>query len=307
MASFIPGFAFIMFGYDVHQKQVLAEQRNEIAGHSILVKRADYNNLPYKMYKRVRNHMNPIEVYHLLLQSEDEASPKNILNALKEDYVCEILVRLSLLDLCNVSKTCVRLNGIAKTVFERKYKNKTIALKDLKRNGETMTMMQVQYFLNNFGSSITSISLCENIEDGVLSDVVGLLDKQCKNITSLTLDGELMEHFVIDNDMEMFGRLKELCICPGFIPFNRLLLACSQLEKLYISTDNNFVLDLIGVSLPNLIELHLCLFNCSGIEKFLMRHPRIITQIIASINFCLTFVKSNFTLFRTTKLHNSVG
>lgn len=278
MPSFIPGFAFIVFRYYDKVVKVLAEPRIEIEGHNILAKRADHRNLPYKMYEHVRQYatdppMTPFEVDQLLLQPEDEASPQNIVNVLNEDCVCKILVRLSLLDLCNIAKTCKQLNAIAKTVFERKYKKKTIDLSDLKQNGETM--VHIRYYLNNFGSSVTSIDLYEKIEDGANSDVVELLDNQCKNLESLSLDGCLMEHFVIDNYMVMFGRLKKLCVRPGLLPLNRLLAACSQLERLNVYLDINS--DLKDVSLPNLVALTVQAFNCWCLEEFLMRHPHIET------------------------------
>lgn len=79
IASFMPGFAFIVFTFYDHVMQVLAEHRIEIEGQSILVKRADHSNLPHKMYKELREYANfqitPTEVDQLLLQPEDEASP----------------------------------------------------------------------------------------------------------------------------------------------------------------------------------------------------------------------------------------
>lgn len=212
------------------------------------------------------------------------------MNFLNEDCVCNILARLTLLDLCSIAKTCKRLNGIAKRVFERKFKKETINLSKLKRNGETM--MHIRDLLNNFSSSITSINLCSKIEDGEFNDVVGLLNQQCKNIESLTLNGESIEHFVIDNYIEMFGRLTELNIwfCTGFFPLNRLLAACYRLEKLFVNSEADLNLDLKRVSMPNLVELNLqfCCSDVSVIEEFLMRHPHIET-----FEFVMKFPPSN--------------
>lgn len=274
MASFIPGFAFIIVdvwdGYHNQVKKVLAENRIEIEGHSIAIKRADTSNLPYEMYKNIpRNRQTSVEVN----QTQPEASSNTLLKDGNEDCICKILQLLSLADLCSVSKTCVRLNGISKIVFERKYKTKSIVWSDLKRNGETMT--QIRYFLNNFGSSVTSINLREEIKDGTYSHVLGVLDQQCKKITTLVLDGKLMKNVVIDNYIEMFGRLKTLYIRLGSLPLSRLLAACPQLEKLVISSDDDVDLDLKIVTLPNLVEFKLRLFNCCGVEKFLKRHHSI--------------------------------
>lgn len=271
MASFIPGYAFIMFVYEDDYEQVLASQNIEIEGVTIPAKRADYSNLPYKMYERLQeafpmNH----QVNRVLLQPEDEASPKNIVLLLNEDCLHEIFVRVSLVDLYCVAKTCRRFNEIAKTVFDRKYK--TIELTGLPM------MIQIRDFLNNFGPSITSFNLYSyrDREEISFNEVVGLLDKNCKNIVSLRLHGELMENFVIENHIEMFGRLKKLYVCIGFLPLNRLLAACPQLESLTITSYKDpYNVALEGVSLPQLITLRLYITNCDGIEAFLMRHPLI--------------------------------
>lgn len=271
MASFIPGFAFIVCS----DNDVMRQRPFIIDGHRILATRADISNLPYQMYnswRYLQHHETSDGVNQLLLQPEsEETSPKNLLNALNEDCVCTILMRLTLVDLCSIAKTCRRLNKIARAVFERKYKNKTISLGELVQNGGTMTT--IRYFLNNFGSSIESISLLTNIEDVVYNDVVGLVAKECKDMTALVLNGKFMENFVIANHVDMFGRLKEFHFILGFVPLNQLLAVCPQLELLDVATDEDLDLDLKNVSLPNLIELNLYLRNCSGIEAFLRHHP----------------------------------
>lgn len=281
VASFIPGFAFIKFDWYINQyihDQILAVHHIEIEGNSIPVKRADYSSLPCIMYEHVQNSdpMTPKQVDQLLLQpDEDEASPKNIVRLLNDDCVREILVRLSLLDIYNVAKTCRRFNGIAKTVFEQKYKSKTFTLSDLKRDDEAITKERVRHFLNNFGSSVTSFSLCE--KNKVIShNVVRLLDKYCKNIESLYLAGCSMKNLAIDKHIDMFGKLKKLSVCPSKIPLIRLLAACAQLEKLTI--DDVIAFDMMvlkDISLPHLVALHVYSFNCCGMKQFLMRHPRI--------------------------------
>lgn len=78
------------------------------------------------MYEAIRKSMTapkaPIKIDKLLLHPEVE-EPKNILNALNDHCLCEILLRLSSLDLLSVGKTCKRLNEIAKNIFKPKYKN----------------------------------------------------------------------------------------------------------------------------------------------------------------------------------------
>lgn len=282
MVSFIPSYAFILFKYEDHYEQVLAADAFEIDGHTVLAKQADYNLIPYDMCRLVRRTppMTRPYVYRLLLQPEDEASPKNIVFALNEDCIHEIWTHLPLLDLYNVAKTCRRFNDIAKIVFHKKYRNKLINLSDLKRYNEKMTTMRMQQVLTNFGSSITSFGVFEKYEQLSNNDIVGLLDKYCKNIKLLSLRGESIENFVIDDQIELFGRLKKLSIkvSLGSFSLNRLLAACDQLESLTIFPGDkhvNFDFTNVSLTLPHLVELNLHSFNCYGLESFLRRHHHI--------------------------------
>lgn len=163
----------------------------------------------------------------MLFQPEVDESPKNILNALNEYCLREILVRLGLIDLCSVAKTCKSLHQIVEKVFESKYKNKCIDLCDLVQNGKTTL---VEYLLGNFGSSITSINLDDGL--GVQCDAVVQCDQHCKNIKSLCFYGHVMKNVTINNYSEMLGRLETLHIIGGFLGVNRLLKFCSQLKVL---------------------------------------------------------------------------
>lgn len=280
MVSYIPGFAFIEV-VDRHARKLLISDGIEIDGHSIPVKRADCNNLPDKMYECVRKEVTSATIIEVN-QSEAEASQKNFLQVLNEDCIGKLLKLIGLIDLCSVAKTCKQLNGMAKTVFEQKYKKKTIDLNVFKRKEE------IQYFLDNFGSTITSISLCKKIKDAAPNDVVELLEKQCKKVTSLTLRGESMDNRVIKNCTEMFGRLTALNVVPGSLPLNRLLAACPQLEKLMVYSVEDCDFNLKGVSLPKLAQLDLFLFKVGSAKEFLWRHPRIeifTFQLPGAINF----------------------
>lgn len=143
IATLIPGFAFILFDDDKVGVDMLSKHRIEIKNDDIELKRADYNNLPYEMYKVVRKSMTaprPIVINQLLLQPEVQESPKNILNSLNDHCLREIMVRLSFFDICNVSKTCETLNQIAEEVVASKYKEHAIPLRDDRiSNKKTMT------------------------------------------------------------------------------------------------------------------------------------------------------------------------
>lgn len=227
------------------------------------------------MYKHIRTlmaaPMTTPQIDQLLLQPEVEESPRNILNALNDHCLCKILVRLSLFDLCSIAKTCKRLNQIAKTVFESKYKNKSIRLHDVTAIGGE-TMANIAYFLSNFGSSITSIHLDDGLGEGDV--IVGLVDQHCKTIRSLRVDGELMGNVTENNyHTELFGRLETVNIVGGFLGVNQFLNACPQLKVLQAMMID--CLDFRRVSLPYLIELNLAFFKCAGMADFLIRHPHI--------------------------------
>lgn len=275
LASFIPGFAFILFTDHEVGIEMLAGHRLEIENHSIQAKQAEYNHLPSEMYQHIRKYMAapivPIKIDQLLLQPQVEQSPRNILNALNDHCLCEILLRLGLLDLCRVAKTCKRLNQIAKTVFESKYKNQDISLSDLKEEGETPT--HVENFLMNFGSSITSINLEIGRFDDVRHAIVGLVDQHCKNIKSFRFAGSLMADVNTDDHKEMFGRLETVIIIGGFLGVNQFLNACPQLKVVRAMMID--CLDLRRISLPRLVELDLKFFKCRGMGEFLIRHPHV--------------------------------
>lgn len=59
----------------------------------------------------------------MLKHAPDADSPKNILNALNDDWLITIFEQLNLHDLCDVANVCKRFNGIAMKVFETKYKD----------------------------------------------------------------------------------------------------------------------------------------------------------------------------------------
>lgn len=275
IASFIPdGFAFIRFIDDAVGMQVLAKyeaNRLEIDNRSVQIKRGDFNNLPYGMLECIRESietpMAPFEIDQLLLQPEIEKSPKNILNALNDHCLCEILGRLSLLDLLRVSKACKRLGQIATKVFELKYKNKRINLDDLVENGEAMT--NIEYLLKKFGSSISSIGINEDIGNG--NNIFGLIDKHCKNMKSLLIDGVWMRSVNVKNYSQLYGRLESLIVIGGFLGVNSVLHSCNQLKEFQAMMID--CLDLTHISLPCLVDLNLRFFKCRGMGEFLIRHP----------------------------------
>lgn len=249
-----------------------SNHRIEIENQSFEIKRCDYNHLPYDMLRFIRKSlttpMAPFQIDRLLLQPDVEKTPTDILN-IEDNCLCEILKRLSLLDLLTVSKTCKQLCQIAKTVFELKYKKKHIKLRDLKQNGEAMT--NIEHLLNNFGSSISSLGLDDGIGDG--NKIFGLIGQHCGNLKTLSVDGILMRKVNIGHHSQVYGRLETLGIVGGFLAVNEVLAACHQLKEL----DGMMIdcLDLTHVPLPSLVTLKLRFFKCAGMGEFLIRHPNI--------------------------------
>ncbi|KAG4073451.1 hypothetical protein HA402_000675 [Bradysia odoriphaga] len=275
--AFVPGFAFLRFIDDKVSMNILAEyepdQRIEIEDQIIQMKRGDYNHLPYEMLQCIRKSMTtpsaPFRIDQLLLQPDVEKTQTNILNALNDHCLCEILERLNLLDLLAVSKTCKKLCQIAKTVFALKYKKKLIHLNELIQNGEAMT--NFEYLLKNFGSSISSLGLNDGLGDG--DNIFRLIDQYCNNLKVLSLDGILMRKVTIENYGQVYGRLEKLDVVGGFLGVNRVLASCHQLQEFNAMMID--CLDLTHIVLPRLVILNLRFFKCEGMGEFLMRHPNI--------------------------------
>lgn len=264
IASFITGFGFIRFFDDEFGAELLTESEIEIESQIIQIKPADRNHVPYYMWKHIRSSTSPFYIRKLFFQLEFEASPGNILTALNDNCLCEILARLSFLDLLSVSKTCERLNGIAKKVFKAKHKH--IVLKGISENGATM-----EYLFKNFGSSIESIHL-KNYYFVIKFDIVGLIDKHCTNIKSLEFCAFLIDKFT--NFTTLLGRLEKLHLQQVSLVNNVWLNACSQLRVLDLLCVK--YVNLKHLSLPHLVEINIKYCGpVAGMEEFLIRHPHV--------------------------------
>lgn len=95
-----------------------------------------------------------------LWQPPEQDSSTHILNVLNDDCLREIFKKLHFSTLLSVINVCVRFNRVAKEEFSDKYKSKKIHIYDLAWNREP-TKSQINDFLSEFGSSISSVSLMD--------------------------------------------------------------------------------------------------------------------------------------------------
>lgn len=154
--------------------------------------------------------------YDALLQPPDEESPKNIHNALNDDCLREVFKKLHLLDLSSVADVCVRFNGIAKDIFHSKSKDEMFNLKNLNRHVDMRmrsvkpTLAQIDDFLRNFGSSITSIKEYSNDSDIVMP----LINKYCVKLEEIKMYGYSKNQTLVEL-FQLFARLKKLKVFCG--------------------------------------------------------------------------------------------
>ncbi|XP_031637709.1 uncharacterized protein LOC116350112 [Contarinia nasturtii] len=151
-----------------------------------------------------------------LLQPPDQDSPKHILNVLNDDCLFAFFERLHFSTLISVAKVCIRFNGIAKKAFSSKYKFGKINILDLEWNRQP-TLSQVKRFLNEFGSSITSLSLLKRsvgrytrrgIKDtGILLEMI---NKYCKSLNELEFESLEVHEQTLYEIRGLFERLEIL-------------------------------------------------------------------------------------------------
>lgn len=156
------------------------------------------------------------KLYDTLLQPPDEESPKNIYNALNDDCLREVFKKLHLLDLSSVADVCVRFNGIAKEIFRSKSKDEMFNLKNLNRRVDMRvrsvkpTLPQIDDFLRNFGSSITSIKEYSKYSDIIMP----LVNKYCVKLEEIKMYGHTNDQTLIEL-ISLFARLKKLKVFCG--------------------------------------------------------------------------------------------
>lgn len=220
-----------------------------------------------------------------LLNPPDQDSPKHILNVLNDDCLFAIFEKLHFSTLITVANVCTRFNGIAKDTFSRKYKFRKINILDLEWNRQP-TLSQVNRFLNEFGSSITSLSLFERsltryigrkIKDTDI--MLKMINKYCKSINELEFNGlEVHEQKLY----EIRGLLERLEILRVYdvktASMFDIISNCSKLKTLDLKFDIS-IKDVGHFILPNtihpfLVEVNLRLpfvdedFHSKAIQRF---------------------------------------
>lgn len=197
-----------------------------------------------RRFRRISaNILNVVDTFDTLLQPPAQDSPQNILNVLCDDCLREIFKKLHFSTLDTVANVCIRFNRVAKEAFLSKYRTKTINILELDWN-RNPTMSQIEYFLKQFGSSISSISTIKeiftyphyrlNVDTNILLKMIGT---HCKNLKKLELSGLNVNDRAFYENRELFERLKILKIRDTTSPsIFDIVSMCSQLECLSIDT-----------------------------------------------------------------------
>lgn len=244
----------------------------------------------YNEYERERNQVSATilkldYVMDLLQQPPKHDSPANILNVLNDDCIREILKKLHFSTLNSVVNVCIRFNYIAKEAFLSKYQSKQISISDLEWNRQP-TLSQVNNFLCEFGSSISSLSLLKrelfrhvdkNIKD---TDVqLKMINKYCKKLTELAFSClEVHEHTLY----EIRGVLKRLKILRieniTSTSFFDIISVCSELEilEMHFEYQGNSTFILPNTTFPKLFEVVFSYkwdTNFAPILRFIELHP----------------------------------
>lgn len=198
-----------------------------------------------------------------LLQPPKQDSSKHILNVLNDDCLREIFKKLHFSTLASVVSVCVRFHRVAKEAFSSKYKSKKIHIYDLAWNRRP-TISQVNNFLSEFGSSISSVSLkaralgryasYKKYEDTHLH--LEMISKYCNELKELEFCSFRVPESTLYEMRTLFERLRRLCV--EYIKstsFFEIISGCSNLEVLdvYFHGDMGALIP-SNSTLPKLIE-----------------------------------------------------
>lgn len=229
-------------------------------------------------------------------QPTSEDSPTNILNLLDDDCLRLIFEKVKhLSDIYSITNVCMRFNRIAKQIFATKINQECIDLIDLVPENE-VTLLQIEDFLCDFGSSVLSIQIKDQHYKNILDPsniLLKTINKYCKNLEKLELTASSVKNATMSQITSLFQHLKYLRIDLStsiFEQFKNCLLHCTQLHTLDISGQNASQSSLPAVTLPKLIDFHI---SNPGIlyDEFLAHNPQIEKlDVIYSTNVCKLIV-----------------
>lgn len=178
------------------------------------------------------------EIDTLLQQVPAEDSPKNILNLLNDNCLCEIFDRVDhLADFQSFSNVCKQFNQLARIVFSVKIRSRWINFDDLVFDDgqsiepqQLITIPQLENFLYNFGSSIHSLKFRpfyfernENVSNSVLT----MINKYCKNICNFDVEIPNEGNQISNEIRPMLSRLRSFKFVPHH--WENLISACTEL------------------------------------------------------------------------------
>lgn len=192
---------------------------------------------------------------------------KNILEILNDDCLDEIFRWInSLSDIIAIENVCKRFKRIAKKSFIPLLKRKRIDFTELKAGGNVVTLMNIQRFLQRYGSAIVSVLLCEshfrNVLD-VVNPILKLMQAYCPNLQSLTLYKDAnfkeLEARTVGLIRSLLSKLSHVEIwnraMTRLIPMHNyveFISACSDVETLVVNIFNKFDVILPETNFPKL-------------------------------------------------------
>ncbi|XP_031638550.1 uncharacterized protein LOC116350768 [Contarinia nasturtii] len=267
-----------------------------------------------------------LNYFELLLQPPDQDSPKNILNALNDDCLREIMKKLHFTTLNSIVNVCLRFDRVGMEAFSNKYLHKKIDIFDLEYNRRP-TMAQIEHFLIKFGSRISSLSILNSpsIASHNEAERVSLFEmfcRYCKNLNSLELSLLYISNETLYENRPIFEKLKNLRLYFAPSAILDIISVCSKLETLEIHTfeeidyDDVFKMKLSvmppKIGLPKLVEARIIPYrsNNHSIDAAINRFIELNTKLkVLEIPGCFNLdinVLSELSELKELKINDSI-
>lgn len=214
----------------------------------------------------------------LLRPAADQQSPRNILVALNDDCLLEILRRLHLLDLLSAAHVCRRLNALAREAFNARY-----------RNGRRFGYVHLNAHTDGHHQSLWAVEKCVRTFDPAAVELAGrinenvvlrLMADHCSRLDELDLgDAEQLEPQTLWALRPSMPTLKRLDICAQLVRHSKANDTDAwQLERLRVD-GHTFHPTLPNINMPKLVELTLAQymdgFYGSELRAFFARNAHI--------------------------------
>lgn len=231
---------FVQFADRQIAMELLKRGRIEIDGIQFQVKKVKEIHDPIR---GLCDHNIKYKIARSLLKAPAIDSPQNILNALDDSCLYEIVAKIrDISDYMSIADVCTRFKRIAQQTFV--LQRKIFRFDYLVKNGK-FKMSRLEHFLENFGSSILMAQLhfnsCsfENLTT-MPNQALQLINQHCNRITDLTIcigqKNRNTNWMELQSVLPNLKRLKIMCLHLSMVgKLTDFLAACSELEHLNIS------------------------------------------------------------------------